>query len=95
MNFLTTKEAADLLGVTVRRVQAMITAERLPAKKIGRDYLINEADLSLVEIRKTGRPSKQHDGIEKKTNKVAKSKNKSSALSDIEDLLEEISANEK
>jgi excisionase family DNA binding protein len=55
---LTTNEVAERLGVHVTRVRALITAERLPAQKLGRDYLIREADLKLVEDRKPGRPPK-------------------------------------
>ena len=58
MNLLTTKDAAERLGVTVKRVQAMIRAQRLPAEKAGRDYLIKEKDLQLVADRKPGRPRK-------------------------------------
>jgi len=57
MNLLTTKEVAERLGVTVTRVQAMITAGRLPAEKMGRDYFIKEASLKLVADRKPGRPT--------------------------------------
>jgi excisionase family DNA binding protein len=58
MNLLTTKDVAEKLGVSVRRVHALIQAERLPAQKYGRDYLINEKDIKLVEERKPGRPKK-------------------------------------
>jgi excisionase family DNA binding protein len=58
MDFLTTKQAAERLGITPRRVQALVTAGRLPAQKFGRDYMIREKDLKLVEIRKVGRPKK-------------------------------------
>ncbi|MFL6284668.1 MAG: helix-turn-helix domain-containing protein [Pyrinomonadaceae bacterium] len=57
MDFLTTKQVAERLGITPRRVQALVTAGRLPAQKIGRDYLIKEADLKLVAVRKVGRPA--------------------------------------
>jgi excisionase family DNA binding protein len=40
MEFLTTKEAAEKLGITPRRVVALVTAGRLPASKFGRDYMI-------------------------------------------------------
>lgn len=59
MDLLTTKEVASRLGVTVTRVQQMITAGRLPAEKLGRDYIIKNADLRLVENRRPGRPPKQ------------------------------------
>jgi excisionase family DNA binding protein len=58
MDFLTTKQAAKKLGITPRRVQALVTAGRLPATKFGRDYMIKEKDLKLVEDRKVGRPKK-------------------------------------
>ena len=58
MDFLTTKQAAVKLGITPRRVQALIEAGKLPAQKFGRDYMIKEKDLKLVEDRKVGRPKK-------------------------------------
>jgi excisionase family DNA binding protein len=59
MDMLTTRQVAERLGVTMKRVQAMIRDERLPAAKAGRDYMIRVADLSLVADRKPGRPPKQ------------------------------------
>lgn len=58
MVLLTTSEAAERLGVSARRVRELITDQRLPAEKKGRDYLISEADLKLVKDRKPGRPRK-------------------------------------
>ena len=58
MGNLTTKEVAEKLGVSLRRVQAMIERGRLPATKFGRYYMIRESDLKLVENRKVGRPKK-------------------------------------
>jgi excisionase family DNA binding protein len=58
MVLLTTKDAAERLGVTVGRVHQLIHDERLPAEKVGRDYMINEKDLKLVKDRKPGRPRK-------------------------------------
>jgi excisionase family DNA binding protein len=55
---LTTKDVAERLGVTVNRVQAMIRADRLPAQRLGRDFVIQESDLALVAERKAGRPKK-------------------------------------
>lgn len=57
MPVLTTEEAADRLGISQRRVRQLITDNRLPAEKKGRDYLINEKDLKQVEDRKPGRPA--------------------------------------
>lgn len=58
MRLLTTQEAAAKLKITVARVQQLIWAGRLPAKKLGRDYVIAESDLKLVRHRKVGRPRK-------------------------------------
>jgi excisionase family DNA binding protein len=59
MELLTSKQAAEKLGITPRRVVALVTAGRLPASKFGRDYMIKEADLKLVKDRKVGRPKKE------------------------------------
>jgi excisionase family DNA binding protein len=59
MGLLTTNDAASRLGVSQRRVTALIQDGRLPAQRIGRDYLIEERDLKLVSDRKPGRPPKQ------------------------------------
>jgi excisionase family DNA binding protein len=69
MNLITTKEAADRLGVTVQRVHALISVGRLPAEKFGRDYMIDESDLKLVEDRKPGRPPKADKKPEGKASK--------------------------
>jgi excisionase family DNA binding protein len=50
-DFITTKEAAKELGVTVRRVQALIRAGRLSAQKMGRDWIIRMVDLDKVRVR--------------------------------------------
>lgn len=73
--YLTTKEVAERLGVTVGRVQQLIAENRLPAVKVGRDNLVSEADLKLVEVRKIGRPLK--DKTESKISKTTKTKKKS------------------
>ena len=58
-NLIGTKEAAEKLGVSLRRVQQLIELGTLPAQRIGRDYLIQEKDLSNVIIHgKAGRPKK-------------------------------------
>ncbi|MDQ3132858.1 MAG: helix-turn-helix domain-containing protein [Acidobacteriota bacterium] len=55
---LTTREVAEKLGVSLRRVRALIEAGKLPSQQYGRDHLIKESDLELVKDRKAGRPSK-------------------------------------
>jgi excisionase family DNA binding protein len=59
MELLTTQKAAEALGVTPRRIRALIAAGRLDATLIGRDWLINPADLEKVRKRKPGRPPKE------------------------------------
>lgn len=60
MKLLTTKQAAAVLGVTDRRVRAMIGAGQLPAHHLGRDYAIEEKVLQAVAKieRRPGRPPK-------------------------------------
>lgn len=73
---LTTKEAAEKLGISVRQVQTLIQQGRLPATKKGRDWFILESDLQLVSERpKTGRPPKaKSEQSVTKTSKTAKRK---------------------
>jgi len=65
MKLLGTKEAAEKLKISLRRVQQLIELGTLPAQKIGRDYLIQEKDLSNVTIHgKPGRPAKKESAPE-------------------------------
>jgi excisionase family DNA binding protein len=57
-DLMTTMQAAKALGVTKSRVIALISAGRLPAQKIGIQWLISRKDLAKVRIRKPGRPKK-------------------------------------
>ncbi|MBS1796782.1 MAG: helix-turn-helix domain-containing protein [Acidobacteria bacterium] len=57
-DLISSKVAANKLGVSLRRVQALITSGKLPAQKIGNSYVIKEKDLELVRVRIAGRPSK-------------------------------------
>ena len=59
-NLISTKEAAEKLGLSIRRVQALITDGRLPAQKIGNSYVVIEKDLQLVKDRTPGRPAKEN-----------------------------------
>ena len=58
-DLISSKEAAEKLGVSIRRVQALIKDGRLPAQKIGNSYVVNEKDLELVKTRHPGRPTKE------------------------------------
>ena len=57
--YLTTRDVAKRLGISVGRVQQLIATKRLPAEKVGQTSLVKESDLKLVENRKNGRPSKK------------------------------------
>jgi excisionase family DNA binding protein len=60
MNLLSIKEVAEKLGVSARRVNQLIDEKKLPAQKIGSQYVINESDLEKVTIHgKAGRPKKK------------------------------------
>ncbi len=58
---LTTAEAAERLGVTRWRVNALIRDGRLKATRLGQIFVIEEGDLKAVEHRKPGRPPKPAD----------------------------------
>jgi len=46
MEYLTTQQASEILGVTRTRILALISNGRLPAQKMGRDWLIRSEDLA-------------------------------------------------
>ena len=56
MKLLNTKLAAEIKGVSVRRIQALIKKGQLKAEQVGRDYVIRESDLDKIEQRTVGRP---------------------------------------
>jgi len=63
MTLLNTKEAAVKLNVSPIRVRQLIQEEKLKAKRIGRDYIIEEKDLATVQTYgKAGRPKKSESG---------------------------------
>jgi excisionase family DNA binding protein len=45
---ISVEQAAAVLGVTPRQVRNLIADGLLPAKKVGRDYIINRSDLDKV-----------------------------------------------
>lgn len=59
MDALTTKQAADRLGVTPGRIRQLVLDGRLPAQKLGRDLFIRPEDLDRLERRRPGRPRKE------------------------------------
>lgn len=58
-NLLTVKEVAARLNLTPVRVRMLIKAGRLPAQKVGRDWLITERALNAFSPRPVGRPRKE------------------------------------
>ena len=58
-NLLTTQQASKILGVNPSRVRQFILEGRLPAIKIGRDWIISRDDLAKVANRRIGRPKKK------------------------------------
>jgi excisionase family DNA binding protein len=64
---MTTSEAAEALGVSVRRVRQLIDEEKLSARRVGRDYVIEAAALESVRVYgKPGRPPKTTPGANKR-----------------------------
>jgi excisionase family DNA binding protein len=58
MEYLSTQQVAERLGIDSSGVRKLILSGRLPAMKVGRDHLIKAEDLALVSDRKPGRPKK-------------------------------------
>lgn len=58
VDLLTVKDVAEKLKISVWRVHQLIREKRLPAEKLGSQYVIKEKDLKLVKDRPTGRPPK-------------------------------------
>jgi excisionase family DNA binding protein len=62
-NMLTTKETAELLGISVRRVTSLIESGALSAQKFGRSWMIDEASVHLRARKEhhPGRPSSREN----------------------------------
>ena len=68
MERLTTKQASEILGISQRRVIALIEQGKLKADKFASVYTIAQRDLEAVRNRKNGRPPKtENDGAESKS----------------------------
>jgi excisionase family DNA binding protein len=75
-NWLTTKEAAEKVGLTYVRINQLIKSGELPAEKRGRDYFIREADVERLEQRpeRRGRPPKAKVETDSKASKKGSKK---------------------
>ena len=62
MERLTTKQVGEILGVSQRRVIALIEQGKLKADKFAGVYAIANKDLEAVRNRKNGRPPKTKNG---------------------------------
>lgn len=61
---MTTDQAAKELGVTRRRIRAMIKAGRLRATRFGqKNWMIQSKELEKVRDRKPGRPPGKRKGV--------------------------------
>ena len=58
MKQYTSKECAKLLGVSISWVRYLIIRGKLPAEKMGRDWIVKKEDLDKFKTipRKVGRP---------------------------------------
>jgi excisionase family DNA binding protein len=56
--YISTAEAAQVLGISRQRVLQLIKDERLKAQRFANVYMIRRVDLSAVEERPLGRPPK-------------------------------------
>lgn len=63
----TTDEVAEILGVSVRRIQALINTGFLEANKTGRDWIIPEEEVERFKQkdRQAGRPSRKKPEVER------------------------------
>jgi excisionase family DNA binding protein len=58
-DYISSPEAAEILGVSRQRVLQLIHQKRLKATKVASVYLIKKSDLEKIEARKPGRPPKK------------------------------------
>ena len=60
MAIYNTKKAAEIKGITERRIRQMIKDGVLKAEKLGRDWIIQDEELEKVQTHgKAGRPRKE------------------------------------
>lgn len=59
LRLLTTHEVAEILELSIRQVQMLITTQRLPATKVGHIWVVAANDVEAARTRrKVGRPRK-------------------------------------
>lgn len=62
-DLLSTAEAAAELGIKQPRLNVLLNAGRLPARRIGKVWIIRRADLDLVRDRPPGRPRNKSEDM--------------------------------
>ena len=70
MKLLNTAQVAEALGVSARRIRAMIDAGTLPAHRIGREYAIEES--TLASVKTYGKPGRPPEADRQKKDKASK-----------------------
>ena len=55
-DYVSVKEAAEILGISTKRVYRYIEAKRLPAYKPARDYLLPREAVKQFKLKNAGRP---------------------------------------
>lgn len=58
--FVTAQEAAEIIGVNHSQVCRYCIDEKLPARKVGNQWLIKEADVKKFKRTPVGNPAFQH-----------------------------------
>ena len=61
MDLISVDQAAQALGVTPRRVRALIASRRLPAVRVGRNWALDRSLLRSYGRRRGGRPINAHN----------------------------------
>lgn len=56
MELLSTKEAAERLGVTTARIRQLVQSGRLKGQKVGRDLVFTAEEIENFKPQKAGRP---------------------------------------
>src|SRR6266567_8891847 len=54
--YISVKEAAQILGLSHKRIYRYIEANRLPARKLGRDYILSKEAVTNFKLKTAGRP---------------------------------------
>jgi excisionase family DNA binding protein len=76
-NRITTKEAAQILGISDRRVRQMILNGQLSAKRFGRTLTLSRSDVERLRASRVGRPKKRRSAKRDVGNEFCEARSKS------------------